>query len=109
MDVNDRFSASLVDNLWCLPEKEKCMAKQEIRNLVQVYYLEKFNFMKMPDFSNNYRSFYACQPEHGIPVENGKYFQSTFRHAALNLNFPLSLNTFNQTKGTQVDKINELL
>ena len=63
MVADNRFPASLADNLWSLPEKEKFMGKQKIRNVVYKYQLEKFNFTKMPDFSNSYHSFYACQSD----------------------------------------------
>ena len=59
MDADDRFSASLADNMRSLLENEKFMAKQSIRNVVYKYQLEKFNSMKMPHFSNSYHSFYS--------------------------------------------------
>ena len=76
--------------------------------MVYKYQLEKFNSMKMPVIvSNSHHGFYVCQPELGFPVDNAKYFQTTFRHSASN--FPLSSNNFSQTKETQADKISELL
>ena len=42
MDADDRFSASLVDDLRSLAEKDESMAKQEIRNVAYKYQLEKF-------------------------------------------------------------------
>ena len=41
--AEDRFATSLADDLQSLPEKEKFMAKQEIRNIIYKFQMKKFN------------------------------------------------------------------
>ena len=47
IDAEDQFAASLADDLWSLPEKEKFMAKQAIRNVIFIYiYIYIYIYLK---------------------------------------------------------------
>ena len=55
-DAEDRFAASLADDLRSLPEKEKFMAKLEIRNVIYKFQMKKFNSPKSNETSSNYNT-----------------------------------------------------
>ena len=72
IDAEDRFAASLADDLRSLPEREKFMAKLEIRDVIHKFQMKKFNSPKSNETSSNY--IYNPSPFEGpFRVDNNSY------------------------------------
>ena len=73
IDEEDRFATSLADDLQSLPEKEKFMAKQEIRNIIYKFQMKKFNSSKSNEISSNYHIYNPSHFEGPFRVDNNRY------------------------------------
>ena len=108
-DAEDRFAASLADDLRSLPEKEKFMAKLEIRNVIYKFQMKKFNSPKSNETSSNYNIYNPSPFEGPFRVDNNSYLQGTFRSTGNSHNFSVPANNFTCNKTANGNNIYENL
>ena len=107
--AEDRFAASLADDLRSLPEKEKFMAKLEIRNVIYKFQMKKFNSPKRNETRSNYNIYNPSPFEGPFRVDNNSYLQGTFRSTGNSHNFSVPANNFTCNKTANGNNIYENL